>query len=148
MTAICWLLALPASGALAQDGKCTLSGGALAFGAYNPGFIAHLDAMGMLTMDCKGKIQAQLGLSVGTGSGASYGTGRIMTGSTGGLLRYNLYTDPSRTLVLGDGTGGSTRLNLTIQGTVTQAFWGRIPAGQASVPIGLYADVLVATISY
>ncbi len=148
MIAVCWLLVLPASSVLAQDGKCTLSGGALAFGAYNPGFVAHLDAMGMVTMDCKGKVQAQFGMSVGSGAGASYATGRIMTGSNGGLLRYNLYTDPSRTLVLGDGTGGSSRLNLTIQGTLTQAFWGRIQAGQASVPIGLYADVLVATISY
>ena len=142
------LLVLKAGAALAQDGKCTLSGGALAFGPYNPGFIAHLDVMGSVTMDCKGKVQAQLGMSVGNGTGASYATGRVMSGSTGGLLRYNLYTDASRTLVLGDGTGGSARLNLTIQGTVTQAFWGRIPSGQSAVPTGLYTDVLIATISY
>lgn len=104
------LLALAAGSALAQGDKCTLSSGSLAFGAYNPGFTAHLDVMGSVTMECRGKVQAQLGMGVGNGTGASYAGGRVMTGSTGGLLRYNLYTDPSRTLVLGDGTGGSARL--------------------------------------
>lgn len=134
--------------AKAQNSKCTLNGGTLAFGAYNPGFIAHVDVLGVMTMDCNGKVQAQLGLSVGNGAGASYSLGRVMTSGTGGSLLYNLYTDPSRTLVLGDGTNGSSRLNLVIQGAVTQAFWGRIPAGQSTVLPGIYVDTLIATISY
>jgi spore coat protein U-like protein len=87
------LLMLYASGVLAQDGKCVLSGGS-------------------------------------------------------GSLRYNLFVDAARTQVLGDGTGGSTHMNLTIRGTLTQAFWGRIPAGQSTVATGFYSDTLIATISY
>ncbi len=142
------LLMLYASGVLAQDGKCVLSGGSLAFGPYNPGFTNHLDATGTVTLQCSGTVRGQLGMSVGNGAGASYASGRVMTGGTSGSLRYNLFVDAARTQVLGDGTGGSTHMNLTIRGTLTQAFWGRIPAGQSTVTTGFYSDTLIATISY
>ena len=143
------LTLLLAGSAQAQGRRCMLSGGALSFGAYNPGQIANLDVMGSVTLQCRGNFTAQLSMSVGTGSGASYATGRVLTSTAGTLLRYNLYTDASHTLVLGDGTNGSARI--TISGhntTVTQVLWGRIPARQTAVLPGIYADTLIATVSY
>lgn len=132
----------------AQSSKCSLNGGALAFGTYNPGFIAAVDVMGSVALTCSGKQQVQLSMSVGNGEGASYAGGRIMTSGAGGKLRYNLYTDASRTLVLGDGTNGSALLTISVEKSFSQTLWGRIPPGQLAVEPGSYGDTLIATVSY
>jgi Uncharacterized secreted protein len=60
-------------------------------------------------------------------------------------LAYNLYTDPSRTLVWGDGINGS---DVSVSGSrIDLPIYGRIGARQ-NVPEGQYVDTIVLTISY
>ncbi len=127
---------------------CTISGGAVAFGVYDPTSAADLNTTGSVTVECNGSIDAELRISVGNGAGASFSQGRQMTRARGGTLNYNLYANASRTRVLGDGTGGSRIIKITGQKSKDQAIWARIPARQANVLAGSYVDTLVATISY
>lgn len=133
----------------AHAGTCNLTGGWVAFGAYKPGMVGNLDTLGVLALDCDGHVHAELSLSLGTGPGASYLGGRQMSQIGGsGHVAYNIYADAARTLVLGDGTGGSTTLQLSVKGDQVLPIFGRIPGLQRHVEAGLYADVLVATVSY
>lgn len=66
------------------------------------------------------------------------------------VLSYNLYLDSTRTIIWGDGTGGtqafiqpSPPLNTNIDVNV----FGRIPAGQ-DVSAGSYSSVVTATIFF
>lgn len=76
-----------------------------------------------------------------------------MTSATSrGILRYNLYLDPARTRVWGDGTAGSvwrlasphpafahTRFVVPVYAAVTAA---------QNVPAGAYGDTIVVTLIY
>lgn len=127
---------------------CTISGGAVAFGVYDPTSSANLDSIGSVTLECNGRIKATLSVSVGSGVGASYFSGRRMTRIGGSTLKYNLYANASRTKVLGDGTGGSVTLEIEGLKFESQAIWARIPAQQANVLSGSYVDTVLVTISY
>jgi spore coat protein U-like protein len=133
----------------AQAKTCNITGGGVAFGAYDPTSSASLDTTGSVALDCEGSFEVVLSLSVGNGAGASYSGGRKMTRGRGsGTLTYNLYANAARTHVLGDGTGGSVTLHINGHRTYIQAIWARIPRGQHTVLAGSYADIVVATISY
>lgn len=143
------LLAIACIGIAQADNKCSLTGGGVAFGAYNPTSSASLDTAGSLTLDCKGHFHAELSLSDGNGAGASYSGGRKMTRAGGqGTLTYNLYANAARTNVLGDGTGGSVKLRISGNKTYNQTIWARIPGNQRTALAGSYTDTVVATVSY
>ena len=128
---------------------CNLSSAGLAFGVYNPASSANQDVTGSVVLTCDKKIKAELSLSVGNGVGASYSGGRKMTKSNGGgTLTYNLYANPSRTQVLGDGTDTSVIVQVNGKDTFSQPVYGRIPGGQRTVFSGGYLDTLAVTIEY
>ena len=145
---ICLAILSVVSGNAHAKLTCNLSGGAAAFGAYDPVTAAEVLTTGSIKVTCNGPFNAVLSLGVGNGAGASYSGGRRMTGSAGGTLIYNLYADAALSRVLGNGTGGSVTLNVSGPNSRTQAIWGRIPGGQNSVRAGSYGDTVVATISY
>lgn len=62
------------------------------------------------------------------------------------MLSYNLYIDPTRLLVWGDGSGLTTTVtNLALSADHT--VYGRIPA-QQNVTAGSYADLIVVTVTF
>ena len=65
----------------------------------------------------------------------------------GSILSYNLFSNPSRSQVIGDGTSGSTTLTRDVYraNPWDVTLYGRIPALQV-IPPGLYSDSLVVTI--
>ncbi|MDP3138738.1 MAG: spore coat U domain-containing protein [Burkholderiaceae bacterium] len=133
----------------AHAAGCNITGGWVSFGAYDPRAIAPLDTAGTLALDCNGNVDAGLSLSVGVGTGASYSGGRRMTQIGGpATLIYNIYADPARALVLGDGTDGSRILRIVGKKDLSQIIYARIPALQRSVQAGIYGDIVIATISY
>ena len=72
-----------------------------------------------------------------------------MVGS-GGQLSYNIYLDAARTMVWGDGTGGSSYYSATGTGNaapVSVIMYGGIPT-QQNVGAGTYTDILVVTINF
>jgi spore coat protein U-like protein len=129
--------------ARAQQG-CSISSTALAFGAYDPFATTPLDSTSELIYRCPPGPRLRISLDAG-GSG-SFAARELRRGAD--VLRYNLYLDAARTVVWGDGAGGSaTGPQVTVTGaggTVTAYVFGRIPAGQDPVP-GTYADTIRVT---
>jgi spore coat protein U-like protein len=119
-----------------------LSATAVTFGNYNPLSAVPLDAAGTISYDCPPPTAPVITLS--TGQSSSY-TPRRMQGP--GLLQYNLYLDAARTVIWGDGTGGSSVLNGPSGIRTTVPIYGRIFPRQ-DVVAGAYFDVIIVTINF
>jgi spore coat protein U-like protein len=147
------LLGLLAVAPGARAASCQVGASDLAFGNYSAGSANDVDS--------SATIMVQGCVDDGTGSAVSYsieiGPGlagnfasRAMNGP-GGQLYYNLYVDPARSLVWGDGTGGSLTVSdafvLPLATSSSHVAYGRIPANQ-SVSAGTYVDTLTVLISY
>src|SRR5687768_9685364 len=99
MAAAVLLAASPAAEA------CNVSASPLSFGAIDPLEQRDTDSTGTITVTCPAL--TPYSISINTGSG-SFSERRMTDGSN--TLRYQVYTDASRSVIWGDGTGGSTVL--------------------------------------
>lgn len=145
------LLAAGASGASAVS--CAVESAGLLFGTYNPFQGTPNDSVGTISLSCSGAAGNEIVYVVRIGPGSS-GTpnSRTMRSSSGRILVYNLYTDPARSLVWGDGTGGTRVLAdaLTLRGmgqTRRYPVFGRTFERQNVSP-GVYTDSLVITVEF
>ena len=128
---------LPATAAA----NCSVSTTGVSFGAYDPFAAGHLDSAGTISISCDAPIAYAIALGTGAGS---YALRTLLSGPH--QLGYNLYSDSARTMLWGDGTGGST----VVTGQDSSAIhtvYGRIPARQ-NVHIGTYVDSLLITVSF
>jgi spore coat protein U-like protein len=119
------------------------------FGYYDLFSITDLNSTGSITVTCNAPIQnpaVPVRLDLTAGSSGSFAL-RRMVSTSGGRLNYNLYSDAAKTMILGDGTGGSVNLSSVISKTAPWkiTIYGRIPARQNVAP-GVYSDSLTATI--
>jgi spore coat protein U-like protein len=148
-------LSLLAASALLLPGianalNCTITLTPLSFGMYTPGRSSPLDAVSNITVRCV----AQPGTySVSIGPGLS-GNQLIRTLSAGGgnILNYNLYRDPARTQVWGNGTPPSfvvtgSRTSVGQPTINVHSLYGRVFSGQTPNP-GSYADNLLVTVLF
>jgi spore coat protein U-like protein len=120
---------------------CRLNGGTLDFGSYNSGQPTDLDAVGIINIvDCNGDIVISLD---GGGSGAV--TNRQMR-SGDNRLNYQLYRNPTRTAIWGEGSDAREITLLALQSAPIQVY-ARIPKSQ-TVPDGVYTDVVNITLSF
>ncbi len=149
--AVAILLAACASGAAAVS--CSVETPGLSFGNYNPFQGAPNDSVGTILVSCSGAVGSQVAYLVRIGPGSS-GTpnARMMRSPSGRTLGYNLYTDAARSLVWGDGTGGTQTLSdaLTLNGVgQTRRFsvFGRTFERQNVSP-GVYTDNLVISVEF
>lgn len=106
----CAAAALVALAAPASAVTCTVTPQPVRFGTYDTLSSVPLDGVGTIRLSCD--------LPVGVGvalSGGGPGEGRWMNGAAA-QLRYNLYTDPARTIVWGEGVSvtGSVTLGKSI----------------------------------
>ncbi|WP_165838763.1 Csu type fimbrial protein [Roseicella frigidaeris] len=116
----------------------------MVFGNYAP--TAASDAQADLTVTCTPGTTYTLSLDKGLGSGATLAQ-RAMSFLTNSLT-YSLYTTAARSVVWGDGTGGTATVTGT--GTILPQLitvYGRIPASQNTAP-GIYTDVVTVTLTY
>jgi spore coat protein U-like protein len=126
----------------------------LVFGQYVPSRNVPSDFTATLNLTC---------VASGTTSATFQGTiGLIGSGEPGGRdladgrhrLRYQLFVDPARTILWGDGSG-DTR-TLPTSGTVgptapmrqTFTIYGRILARQTDAAVGNYRDQITAVLNY
>jgi spore coat protein U-like protein len=127
--------------------NCSITASPLDFGSYDSESLTHHDVTGTIRARCSAQVPfAILQLSPGSSGDAM---NREMI-SMNGVLAYNLYTDPSRTQVWGDGSGGSAvirRVPARGQRRWSIPVYGRIAAGQNPWP-GSYADNIVVTIIF
>ena len=131
---------------------CTLAGVNLAFPAYDSRRVSPTDTIGQINLSCAGIAGelASFSLQLSPGTGAGFGSRSMRMGNFS--LSYNLYTNPARTSIWGDGNGGSYVLSdsFTVARPGTSksyAVYGRIPASQ-NVPIGTYTDLVTVTLSF
>lgn len=120
---------------------CTVSAGGVAFGNYNPFSLQALDGAGTINVSCSPSSSYSLSLSTGGGSYAQ----RQLAGS-GAVLYYNLYTSASRSVIWGDGSGGTATVGGDGEGT-SHTVYGSIPA-QQNVQVGSYGDTIIVTVNF
>lgn len=126
--------------------KCTISATTVLFGAYNVFDAGAVDSTGTVSFTCDNK-DKNIRITLDRGGEATFS--RALR-SGGNLLAYNLYLDVPRSVVWGDGTGGSSMYqdkNPPNNQQVHLTVYGRIPAGQ-DVSVGTYSDSIVATIVF
>lgn len=121
--------------------NCTLGVQSVIFGPYDPLSAQNTDSAGSVSVSCDSSDTFTIAFSSGHGTMLS----RQMQ-SGGYSMIYNLYTDSLRSIVWGDGTGGTSLVSTT--GTsATFAVYGRIPAAQ-NLPAGSYNDSIVVTLTF
>lgn len=130
----------------AKGAVCNLTTTGVNFGAYDVFSTSPTDSTGSVTILCDATTTVATSIGQSPNSGG-FNPRRMKHSSLGDLMIYNLYTDGSRTIIWGDGTGGTSTVtrkaikNKPLDLTV----YGRIPPGQ-DVSGGLYGETLVVTI--
>lgn len=127
---------------------CSLSGAAIAFGIYNPIILTALDTAGSVIYRCGGS-DHNITITLSRGGGTSFATRRMVKGTE--QLFYNLYRDAARTVIWGDGTGGTQAFTIgnpqANNTDLSVPIFGRIPAGQ-NVSVGSYNDTITVTLIF
>jgi len=147
---------LVSGAAAAVDCSITTSG--VSFGTYDPTVATPNDATGQLTVVCTyssgGGTRVDYTVALSTGSSGSYVQRLLRAGTS--TLSYNLYDSATRTVVWGNGLGGTGLASgsLTVGPGVgnglreaSHPIYGRIPAQQAPA-IGDYSDTIVVTLIF
>lgn len=138
---------------------CAISAVSLNFGAYDPAATLADDSVGTVTVTCRhvsgGAQRVSYSVSLSNGlSGTSAATRAMRAGAA--RLGYNVFTDPARTQVWGNGSGGTVIASgaMTVgpgvgNGTKTfvHSVYGRIPQLQDAAP-GTYNDTMVLTLVF
>jgi len=135
-----WCVPSPAAAQL-----CSITATPVTFGSYDVLAPAPLDSMGSVTYQCL--IGVNVIITLSRGSAPSFAPRRMTNGAE--ALGYNLYLNPGRTIVWGDGSGGTSRYSalVALLLPVSVQVYGRVPAGQ-NVAAGAYGDTVVATIIF
>jgi spore coat protein U-like protein len=138
------LLARPAAAAM----NCSISLSPFSFGTYLPVDATPLDVTGEIDVRCTGSAGTFVA-QISAGASGTFVQRQMLSGSS--LLGYNFYLNPSRTIVWGDGTGGSQTTGGSKPGTGQQNFalpvYGRV-FPQQSVAVGSYRDDVLVTIVF
>jgi spore coat protein U-like protein len=124
---------------------CTISATDLNFGRYTQ---AQLDGQSQISLTCSTGVVWNVGLNPGLSPGATVTTRRMRVFGLGlSSLSYSLYRDAARTLNWGDTVGSDTVSGTSFGSGQTITVYGRIPASQP-VPVGVYRDTIVTTITF
>ena len=126
--------------------NCMVRTRALNFGTYNGGTLPPVDVTGRVRVRCNGMPFTPYTILMGPG-GSGDATNRALFNATNQLL-YNLFTDPARTIIWGDGTGG-TGVVTGLPPPRNQRFdiYGRV-FGSQNVPAGVYGDTIDVTVLF
>jgi spore coat protein U-like protein len=122
---------------------CSLNVQGVIFGTYDTFSASNLDSTGNIAVTCDLGTSYTVSLSPGTGT---YASRRLASG--GDVLSYNLFVDPTRQVIWGDGTGGTfTVSGAGITTAVNYTVYGRIPSGQ-NASVGNYSDSITVTVTF
>jgi spore coat protein U-like protein len=141
------LLAMVCVCTAAEAAQCTVSTSSVNFGTYDVFDTQPNDSTGTITLNCNGGAR-NVAITISRGSSPSYAY-RFMN-RVFELLFYNLYQDASRSVIWGDGSGGSQMEivdNPPNNRNVALTVFARIPPGQ-DVSAGSYSDTVTVTVQY
>jgi spore coat protein U-like protein len=141
------ILAMAVLCAPAFAATCTVSSGGVAFGAYNSLGHRSYDTIGQVTVSCSGAQGETVSFTLSLTTISVRSTGRRLRGGKQSL-QYDLYLDPGRTHVWGDGTAGTSAIKGSIvlsngHGSQNCTVYGRMPGGQNDAGSGAYTDAAV-----
>lgn len=123
---------------------CTVSTSGLNFGIYDVFSTVNDDVAGTINVNCSSGTNYSIGLSSGTSG--SYSSRSMTNGPY--VLLYNLFTDPTRLTIWGDGSAGTSTFSGAGTGSnIGTPVYGRIPAGQNAY-VGSYADSITVTVTF
>jgi spore coat protein U-like protein len=151
MLALCGLVpALPAHAASTADCRVDTSSAQIAFGTYDPLSALPLDATGTVDVICD-KNNVAVRVELDRGGGGSYLPRQMRFGIQ--TLAYNLYVDSTRSIVFGNGSGGTQAgagMTSAIGGAEFRAripVYGRIPPG-LDAAFGSYSDSINVSVTF
>ena len=139
------LLALLAGGR-AEEG-CTITATGVNFGTYDVVAAAPVDSTGRITFLCD-LLTSAVSIFLDRGGASTFAGRRMLKGSE--PLLYNLFIDPARSSIWGDGTEGTSTYvnsNPVMNIDVIVPIFGRIPARQ-DVSAGRYTSTVTAIINF
>jgi spore coat protein U-like protein len=131
------------------EAACSVSSSGVSFGTYDILSTAPNDSTGSVVLLCSPS-DKNISVTLSAGSSGTYTARTLKQGSD--QLLYNLFRDAARTMVWGDGSGGTSLLlipNWTGGPNVSQThtIYGRMPA-QQDAAAGTYDDSIVVTINF
>ena len=106
---------------------------------------ANVDQTTTLSVQCTNTTPYNIGLDVGTGSGATVAA-RKMTGG-GATITYSLYSNAARTTVWGNTVGTNTVAATGTGAAQSYTVYGRVPAQTTPAPAS-YTDTITVTVTY
>jgi spore coat protein U-like protein len=131
---------------------CGISATSIHFGGYSIFDATPRDSSGTVTVQCQGAQPSRpvnVTISISTGISGAYATRQMASLTVPDRLRYNLFIDAARTIVWGNGTGGSSTLSRSVDRTSpwTASIYARVPQRQ-NVSVGSYSDNITLSIDF
>jgi len=106
---------------------------------------ANIDQTSTIQVTCTNTTAYNIGLSAGTGAGATVATRKMTSG--GNTIDYSLYRDAARTQVWGT-TIGTDTVSATGNGAAQpHTVYGRVPPQTTPAP-ATYTDTITVTVTY
>ena len=131
--------------------SCRVTTTPVSFGGYDSFSNFPTTSTGAIAVSCNNPANKPMPVTIAISSGVSGKfTPRQMKSATGvGRLNYLLFTDPARTIIWGDGTGGTSTVTslVTKQTSLIATVYGMIPPRQ-NLSSGSYSDSLVVTVNW
>lgn len=131
---------------LASAQRCIVRTLPTSFGLYFPASPTPLDVTGRVTVNCRGR-PGTYTVELSTGSSGQYERRAMTSGAD--RLYYNLFLNPARTRIWGDGSGSTSRVTVTRRRRDRRVInvYARIFSNQDVRP-GFYADAVSVTIFF
>lgn len=155
LSSIVIMLMLSAGAHAQSQAACSIASSPMSFGVYSP--FATTDVLSSTNIDvtCLGlKTAANLQIRLGSSNSLTLRQMRNTSNVTGttaqNTLNYRMYTDSSRTLLWGDGTGSTYSINIPfslILNFKSVTVYGRVAMGQNVYP-GYYTESTTVDIIY
>jgi spore coat protein U-like protein len=120
------------------------SAGMLDFGSQGL-LTANVDATSTIQVTCTNTTAYNIGLSAGTGAGATVATRKMTSG--GNTINYSLYRDVGRTQVWGTTINTDTVAATGNGAGQTHTVYGRVPP-QTTPAAATYTDTITVTVTY
>lgn len=138
---------LPARSDAQGGSSCLINVTGVSFGNYNVFNASSLQSTGSVVVRCGNSI-SNVEVTLSRGQSSTFNPRQMTSG--GQSLSYNLYRDAARSVIWGDGTGGTETYRNTSfprRQDVTIYIYGDVPAAQ-DVSAGTYSDSITATIIF
>lgn len=131
--------------------QCNVSTTGVNFGSYDILSSVPTDSTGSIIVSCNGNVPSVTILIGASPNSGTFWPRDMRSGlSPSYMLAYNLYADPGRSAVWGDGTLGTQTVIIqpvTKRTVYTETVYARIPAKQ-DIYYGPYSDSLTVTINW